>query len=330
MRHILYSLLPLLLLALLTACGPGKDRARFKGTLTGVNDAEFYVYSEDGAFDGVDTVRISDGAFVYERKLTEPTLVTLLYPNFTQTYVVLEPGKTVKLKGEAAKIGEAEVSGTEDNELLTTFRLSQAGKPQSDASMAASAFITAHPATLAAVAVFRKYYATQQTPDAAEALRLLDVLKKAQPRQRAVTILDDFYRPIFTNGVGETLPAFTAETTDGRTVSSSDYRERNLAIVCIGTWANETQPFLRKLRDRLRQTGGKWTVLIVSLDVDRNVLRDRLRTDTISWPIICDRQAFESPLVSKLGLHYVPSCMLVNPSGRIVQRDVTDPAALRL
>ena len=91
----------LALLWLTLACGPDKDRVRFEGKLENINNAEFYVYSEDGSFDGVDTVRIEDGKFIYERKLTEPMVLTLLYPNFTQTYVVLEPGKTIKLRGDA-------------------------------------------------------------------------------------------------------------------------------------------------------------------------------------------------------------------------------------
>ena len=79
--------------AALTACGPGKDRVRIKGKLANITTAEFYVFSEDGSFDGVDTIRIEDGQFTYERKLTEPAILTLLYPNFTQTYLVPSPDK---------------------------------------------------------------------------------------------------------------------------------------------------------------------------------------------------------------------------------------------
>lgn len=313
----------LLALFALTACGPGQDRVRFEGKLDNITQAEFYAYSEDGAFDGIDTIRIDDGKFVYERKLQRPLLLTLLYPNFTQTYVVLEPGKTVKMKGDAAKIGEALITGTEENELLTDFRTENLNKPESNVRMAAAQFVRSHASSLAAVAVFRKYFAQPQSPDVQTALQLLDVLKKAQPAERAVTYLDNFYRPIFLNGVGQTLPSFTAETLDGRTVSSADYAGKKLAIVCVGTWQGESMAFLRQLRAKLRRAHGEWECLVVSLDVDCNVLRNRLKADSVSYPVICDRQAFESPLVGKLGLHYVPSCMLVDAQGKIIQRDVT-------
>ena len=43
----------LALLWLTLACGPDKDRVRFEGKLENINNAEFYVYSEDGSFDEV-------------------------------------------------------------------------------------------------------------------------------------------------------------------------------------------------------------------------------------------------------------------------------------
>ena len=318
----LYMLIYLSAIILFAACGPGKDRIRFEGTLTNINDAEFYIYSEDGAFDGIDTVKISDGKFVYERKMTAPAVLTLLYPNFTQTYIVVEPGNTVKMKGDASKIGEAQVSGTEQNELLSDFRIKHANDAPSTQRLAAAQFVRENIKTLAAVAVFRKYFANKQTPDANTALQLLDMLKKAQPSERAVSFLDQFYRPIFLNGEGEPLPKFSAQTLDGQTITTDTYKGKNLVIACVGTWQSDSRPLLMNLRRKLKSMNGKWQCLVVSLDVDHAVLRSSLKNDSIAFPTICDRQAFNSPLVKALGLHYVPSLMLVNAQGKIVQRDV--------
>lgn len=311
------------MLLLLVSCGPGKDRIRLEGRLDNINDAEFYVYSEDGAFDGIDTIRISDGKFEYERKLSEPAVLTLLYPNFSQSYIIAEPGHTVQLKGDASKISEATISGTEQNELLSDFRQKHTKDVATNQRLAAAQFVRENATTLAAVAVFRMYFANKQDADATTALQLLDVLKKAQPRQRAVSYLDSFFRPIFENGVGQPLPEFTAETIDGRKVSSADYKGKNLVIACVGSWQNDSRPLLTQLRRKLKTLNADWQCLIVSLDVDREVLRSNLLTDSIAYPVICDRKAFDSPLVNKLGLHYVPSLMLVSAQGRILQRDVT-------
>lgn len=328
-----FNLLSLLILTalIMTACGPGKDRARFEGKLENIANAEFYVYSEDGAFEGVDTIRIEDGRFTYERKLTEPTLLTLLYPNYTQTYVIAEPGKTVKMEGDAAKLGEAKISGTAQNEMLSDFREANIGGLASNHKLAAAQFIRTHPQTLAAVAVYRRYFASQKQPDVQLALQLLDVLRQAQPNGRSVMYLDNFYRPIFENGVGQTLPDFETETIDGRKVSRADYQGKQLVIVCLGTWQSESRKFMQDITQKIKQSKSKWECFVVSMDVDRQVLRDRIKADTLMYPVICDRKAFESPLVQKLGLHYVPSCMLVGANGKIIQRDITkvDEAQIR-
>lgn len=306
----------------LAACGPEQDRVRFEGKLDNITNADFFVYSEDGAFDGVDTIHIEDGKFVYERKIDSPILLTLLYPNYTQSYVIAEPGQTVKMKGDASKIGEAQITGTEQNELLTEFRQKHVSDPENNRRMAAAQFIRDHAATLAAVAVYRMYFADKNTPDPTAALQLLDVLKKAQPKERAVDYLDNFFRPVFENGVGQTIPDFSAETLDGRTVSAADYRGKRLLVACLGSWQPACRSFMLQLRKRLAKSQTRWECIIVSMDVDREVLRSQLKNDSISFPVICDRKAFESPLVKQLGLHYVPSLMLVDEKGKILQRDV--------
>lgn len=318
-----------ILLLFLVSCGPAKDRMRFEGTLNGISDAEFYVYSEDGAFEGIDTVRITDGKFSYERQLSHPAILTLLYPNFSQSYVIAEPGKTIKLKGDASTIGEATLSGTEQNEKLSDFRKKHVNDVATNQSLAAAQFVRDNAKSLAAVAVFRMYFANKQSTNAQTALQLLDVLKKAQPKEAAVVSLDQFFRPIYQNSDGQLLPSFTAQTLDGRKVSSTDYRGKNLVIAFTAAWQSDSRSLLVQLRRKLHTLNGKWTCLVVSLDVDRNLLRSNLRSDSISYPVVCDLKAFNSPLVNQLGVHYVPSLLLVNAQGRIVQRDVTQVADAR-
>ena len=108
--------------AALAACGPDKDTMRFEGKLQNIRQAEFYIYSEENPAAGFDTIHISNGKFEYEKKIDRPSVLTLLYPNFSKTYIVAEPGATIKMKGDAAKIGEAEITGNEDNKRLTARR----------------------------------------------------------------------------------------------------------------------------------------------------------------------------------------------------------------
>ena len=207
---IIHSRLLLALSALLlAACSQPKDKFIFEGKIAGIQQAEFYVYSDDGALSGVDTIRIDDGKFSYECQLTSPAVLTLLYPNFSQTYIVAEPGKTIEMKGDAAKLGEADISGSEENELLTDFRQKQNTLPENNQRLAASEFIRTHKKTLAAVAVFKKYFAYAQAPDAATTRSLLKDLTKAQPRNAALTLMAERLLAQLNGAAGQTLPDFS-------------------------------------------------------------------------------------------------------------------------
>lgn len=315
---------------LLTACGVGKDRVRFEGKLENINDAEFYIYSDEGGFEGVDTIRIQDGEFVYERKLLRPVLASLLYPNFTQSHVILEPGKTIKMKGDASRVGEARITGTEENELLTDFRTDQIGKSEANRFLAAEQFIRQHAGTMAAVAVFKAYFATSRQKNVKLSMEMLQTLQKAQPKNYAVNYLWNFYQPIFMNGVGEQLPEFSAETTEGKQVTQKDFEGKKLLVVAVGFWTPDSRTFLKELKKKLDAAGNPFEVLLVSLDVDRGGLRKQLQQIDVNYPVICDRQSFNSPLVGTFGLRYVPSAMVVNSQGKIIQRDVTEVDKLNL
>ena len=57
MKKILFALLTLLLL---TSCGPEGNHFRLAGRLRNINQGQFLVYSPDGAFVGIDTIKVQN------------------------------------------------------------------------------------------------------------------------------------------------------------------------------------------------------------------------------------------------------------------------------
>ena len=47
-----------------------------------------------------------------------------------------------------------------------------------------------------------------------------------------------------------------------------------------------------------------------------------MRRDSVAAPIVCQQEAFSSPLVRLLGTRYVPGNILVGADGTIVGRDL--------
>lgn len=309
-------------LALLSACSQPKDRIRIEGEIAGVKQAEFYIYCDDPTLPMIDTIRIEDGSFTYERPLSTPVVLTLLYPNFSQTYLVGEPGKNIRMKGNAAKLGEADITGSEENELLTDFRRENADRPAGDVRMAAADFVQSHPKTLAAFAVFKKYFAQAEQPDAAVALPLLDLLRREQPRNAAIAATARRLRPQLLNGRGQTWPDFSVETLDGRRLTKADFAGKPTLVVFWATWSNSSPAMLNKIKRIRNARGNRLQLLSVSLDTDVDACRHRADMDSITAVTVCDGKAFKSPTVTTFGLRYVPGNLLVGADGIIKARDV--------
>ena len=166
------------------------------------------------------------------------------------------------MKGDASRVGEAKITGTEENELLTDFRTDQIGKSEANRFLAAEQFIRQHAETMAAVAVFKAYFATSRQKNVKLSMEMLQTLHKAQPKNYAVNYLWNFYQPIFMNGVGEQLPEFSAETTEGKQVTQKDYEGKKLLVVAVGFWTPDSRTFLKELKKKLDAAGNPFEVLI--------------------------------------------------------------------
>lgn len=323
------GLLLLLLLLLLASCGPDSKHGRLKGKIDGVNQADIaailaYVdESLDGTTGRADSIKVKRGSFTYDREITRPTILTLLYPNFSSTSLVLEPGKTVRLKGAADKLSEIEVDGTEDNNLLTEFRTRVRGKREAEVEQEAESFIHTHASTTAAVLLFRDIFANAEVLKSNPTESLLKDLQKAQPNSPSVQALASRVTPLLATAPGKTLPAFTATDINGNAVSSASYAGNNLLIVFCAQWDASFYTMKRTARDlNTNVPAGKLAFLFVSLDAEKEALNSANSFDPLPGKIIYDGQSFASPLVKKLGMRYFSGSILVGPDGKIKARDI--------
>lgn len=120
MRRIIGFLGCILLLA---ACGSDSGKFRLEGRLRNVNQAELWVYSPDGAMQGIDTITLRNGRFAYELEMTKEGTLMIVFPNYSEQPVFARPGKTVSIKGDATHLKEIIIEGTSENEDMTSLRL---------------------------------------------------------------------------------------------------------------------------------------------------------------------------------------------------------------
>lgn len=312
----------LLTLLTLTACNQDKDVMSMKGSIKNVNQVDLYVYAEGTPNPQVDTIRVRGGEFTYSRSLSQPEILTLLFPNFSELQVVAEPGTTLELVADASNLSGTIIKGTKENELLREFSHATNGKKDSEKRLAAQQFIYDNVTTQAAVAVFREHFVKTQNPILAEAQPLLDTLSAAQPNNELLRGMMTRFLPQLLSSVGQKLPTFEEVSLTGDTLTNEEFLGKPLAIAVWASWVRDIRKQLRNL-DKLQKTYGEdINFLLISLDASRIDCQRYLKYDTVHAPIICDQQAMHSPLVSTFGVRQIPTLILVDKKGVITKRDV--------
>lgn len=316
-RYHLFPSLLLLVSLVLTACGVDSKHFKLEGRLLNMNQGEFYIYSNDATIRGIDTIKVNGGRFAYETSCEEPATLMLVFPNFSQQPIFAAPGKTVSIDGDASHLKAMKVKGTKDNELMTKFREQAINASPVEIQKFASTFIEDHPGSTVGVYLVTTYFINNERQNLKEAKRLIDLMSAKQPRNGALARLSQQLKTLAATVNGATLPNFTAYDINGRLVSSSTLSSGIAVVFTCASWSFESMNQLRRLKDLSRNSKGRLKVVTLSVDASKVDCRNALRSDSVSWPVVCDGQMFDSPTVRTLSLLAIPD-NLVLQNGRII------------
>lgn len=298
-------------LAMLAACRRS-DTFVFEGRFKGIGDAQFYLYAPD-AFDGIDTLRLaSDGSFSYERPLDGPTVLTLLYPNFSTTLVVAEPGARVRLEADASHLAEVRVEGTPENEALSRLRRDLSGLGADAARGKVAAFVRANPAMTASPALVRKYFLEAESivPDTLAAL--IAMLERGGARGTPALRAD---AAALLPPVGKVAPVEVG-LADGRR-RTFPVPGRPAVVYFWATWNHESVMGLDGFAAFSRRRAGEADFLCVALDENSRRARQKLERDSLLACGVADGRAFAGPAVESFGLRRVPQALYIDAGGRV-------------
>jgi hypothetical protein len=117
-RKALYLLFALLLL---TSCGGKKGELRISGEFKNLKQADFFLFSEEGYMESIDTIHVRNGKFDYRLPLTaDEASFTLVYPNFSTLDLFGGSGQHIRIEGDARSLSEVRVEGGRVSEEFKT------------------------------------------------------------------------------------------------------------------------------------------------------------------------------------------------------------------
>ena len=312
LRNLFFLFAAVLLLA---SCGEDSKHFKIEGRLLQMNQGEFYVYSNEPGVEGIDTIKVQGGRFSFEMPCQTPVTLTLVFPNFAETPIFAEPGKTAKIDGDASHLKMLKVKGTKDNELMTTFRRQISNASPPEIKHYVELFIQDHPQSPVGVWLLRKYFIATAFPDYQSANRLLRALMKSQPENGSIKRLANSVGKLEKTSAGNRLPSFTAYDINGGTISSSQLSTGTAVIIVWASWSYDSTDMLRQLQSM--KQAGNFKVLAVNVDASRYDCHNYLKMNNVSFPVVCTGEMFETSVLQQLGLQSVPDNLVIR-NGKIV------------
>ena len=300
-----------------SSCGSDRQTFLLEGTFKGFHQGELYIYGMNGTY-RLDTINVLKGTFRYEIALDEPATLVLVFPNFSELPVFAEPRVDVEIEGDASHLKETRISGTDLNEAMTSFRLKTSQMTPPEATRTAETFIKENPASPISLYLLNKYFTQIPKPDYKKSIALLNDIYKAQPEESSLKGLAEKIRGGESLKEGATLPSFTAKDINGKTVKSSDL---NAPVNVIFTWAKwnyESVNMQRQLTFFQHRYEGKMKIIGICVDADQKGCRKTAEKDSVKWSTINDGKMWDSPLLQKLGLSYVPDNIMTDSKGKII------------
>ena len=117
----------------------------------------------------------------------------------------------------------------------------------------------------------------------------------------------------------------------GQTVDASQYRGKTLLVTFWATWAGPAKrdlPDLAKLHAKYKSKG--FEVLAVNLDNEKADLDAFLQASPLPWPQIFEPGGMESRPAVEFGIISLPTMILVDPDGKVVNRTLRTASELEI
>jgi len=321
------------------------------GTIKGLTDKTVHFSYREGNDPKQDTVKVVNGKFTWKVQLAEPQEIYLLFPKMYFPFFA-EPGHET-LTGIADSSESFKVTGSrvqdesvaydhsikdltdQEEPLYKAYR--NASKDEQavlekkmsaiDDEMheRAAAYVAAHPSSYYSIHLVasRASYGT----DYAVVKQLYDKLDESARGTLAGKRLGERLDVLKRSAIGAQMMNFSQADTTGKPVQFADFKGKYVLVDFWASWCGPCRaenPNVLKAYNKYKDKG--FTVVGISLDEKGDKWKKAIRDDHMPWDELSDLKGWKNDVSDYFGIQGIPSNLLVDPSGKIVARDLRGEA----
>jgi peroxiredoxin len=316
-----YFLLVIIFALTLAGCGDNTPGLNLSGSVKDVTSGTVYLQRyENKSFFTIDSTRIVDGKFSFSNKVQLPEIYGLGLQNsgnpFHSFLIFLDHNPITVELDTINSFENTRVTGSKEQDLFNEF--------SKNFRTPVDEILSEHPASLAALYVFYRYYSYRLSPE--EIRKNVQLLDVSLQNTEYVKVLKELAENLENVSIGSKAPDFEAQTAGGQMVNLSDYLGNGYVLVDF--WASwcvpcrKENPKLVELYEKYKDKG--FEIIGVSLDNNTKPWLNAIENDGLPWTQLIDLKAWAGQGVSSYGIRLIPYKVLIDKDGVIVAKNLRD------
>jgi peroxiredoxin len=332
----------------LFSCNRKTSAFEITGKLDNISGNYFFISHEAGDSLIVDTIPVSSkGEFSFTGAVDTLTEMSLYFNQNTKvTYLLVDKGWRVELKGDVLYPDLIHIKGGDVNDDLTAFKSKNESLLRSRADIAAAGndslavkdyvvelkninfelsniaadYVKANPDKIASVMLINTFFKDESSiPRLDENLGLLKGKAADFP---LTTDLKRFSDKVKMSAIGAVAPGFSIEDTKGKKINLFDYRGKYVSLSFISTTCKVCMSEKKDVADVYNELKSKkYNIEFITIVKDIEDISADSISNSVKWPLLPVKGGWVASLFDTYYIREIPYNILISPTGIVLDRD---------